>query len=321
MKYYLILLAFFLFGCTDAWVDLDKNVWVDFHDSTAKVSKESSLDDSTRDIKIAVSSMTTAQGTFFKYHDLFTYMESKLNRKIILVQRKTYKEVNDLLKENKIDMAFICSGAYITGRADSAYRLFLIPERDNQRYYQAYIIVNRNSPYNSLEDLRGKKFVFSDSLSNTGMYYPIKRLRDLNTTPDEFFANTYLSNAHDNSIVLVNRGIVDAASVNSLIYDYTQMTEPEKVMNVKIIERSTLFGMPPVVVSNKIDKRLEAEIHSVMTNMVKEKEGRQILKSLMINRFVTDSDTLYDGIRKMYEGIYNKSFRNSHDTEATLSAK
>lgn len=319
MKYYLIILALTLISCTDSWTDVGKNVWIDFNDHSAKLSESTTLSDTTNEIRIAVSSMTTPQGTFFKYHELFTYMEKKLNRKILLVQRKTYKEVNDLLKENKIDMAFICSGAYVTGKADSAFRLFLIPERNNQRYYQAYVVVNKESNYNSFEDLKGSRFTFSDSLSNTGRFYPLKRVRDLRITPEEFFSETYLSNAHDNSLELVNRQIVDGASVNSLIYDYTKMTEPEKVENIKIIERSPLFGMPPVVVSNRIDPKLEKELSDVMTSMVKDKEGRQILKGLMINRFVTDSDTLYNGIRKMYEGIYNNNLRTGHESTASLS--
>jgi phosphonate transport system substrate-binding protein len=131
------------------------------------------------------------------------------------------------------------------------------------------------------------------------MFYPLKRLHDLNTTPEAFFSKTSLSNAHNNSIELVSRGLVDGASVNSLIFDYIKETEPEKVANLKIIETSIPFGMPPLVVSNNINKVLEQDLYNILTNMVKNKQGRDILRSLMINRFVPASDTIYDGIRKM----------------------
>jgi phosphate/phosphite/phosphonate ABC transporter binding protein len=307
MKYYIFLILIILTGCSDSWTDPDKEVWINFNDTSANKSALATTGDSTNYLRIAVASMTTPAETFDRYNDLFEYMEKGLDREILLVQRKTYREVNDLLKANKIDMAFICSGAYVAGIADSAFNLFLLPERDNQRYYYAYIIVREDSPYESFLDLKGKKFVFPDSLSNTGMYYPLRRLHDYGSTSEEFFGETYLSNAHDNSIELVSRGIVDGASVNSLVFDYIKRTHPEMVMNLKIIEKSTHFGMPPLVVSRQIDSVLLKDLHSVLTNMVKYKEGRDILRSLMINRFVTDDDRLYDGIRQMCEGVCDRN--------------
>lgn len=303
MKNFVLLLLLFLTSCNDAWISPDKNVWINFDDKPAEIVDKSTIPPSDKYLRIAVASMTTPDETIHEYNDLFNYLEERLDRDIILFQRKTYKEVNQLLKKNDIDLAFICSGAYVSGTPDSSFKFFLLPERDNQHYYFAYIIVKKDSPYHHFSDLKGKNFVFSDSLSNTGMFYPLKRLHDLHTTPDDFFAKTSLSNAHNNSIELVNRGLVDAASVNSLIFDYIMKTDPEKVANLRIIEKSKPFGMPPLVVSNEIDPRLKQDLYDVLTNMVKNKEGRQILRSLMINRFVTDSDTLYDGIRQMKNEI------------------
>lgn len=303
MKYIIILLLLIATSCTDAWVEPDKHIYVDFTDTTDEKANLLLSADTVNYLRIAVASMSTPAETFFKYHDLFSYIEDRLNRKILLVQRKTYKEVNDLLKENLIEMAFICSGAYVAGKEEAAFDLFLIPERNNQHYYQAYVIVRQDSPIKTFNDFKGKKFAFTDTLSNTGMYYPLSRLRDLKTTPEDFFAVSYMSNAHDNSIELVSRGIVDGASVNSLIYEYTSKMEPEKVHNIRIIEKSPLFGIPPVVVSNTIDPILKNKLYDIMTGMVKDKKGREVLRSLMINRFVPENDTLYNGIRDMCRGV------------------
>jgi phosphonate transport system substrate-binding protein len=305
MKYSILLIILFLTACNDTWVEPDKEVWINFNDTSSQSSDIKPNVDTSNYLRVAVAAMSTPAETFFKYHQLFNYIEQKLGKKILLVQRKTYKEVNDLVKANEIDMAFVCSGAYVAGVRDSAFNLFLIPERENQRWYHAYIIVRKDSPYKTFYDLKGSKFVFSDSLSNTGMYYPLSRLQHYHTTAQDFFSSTYMSNAHDNSIELVSRGIVDGASVNSLIFDYLKTMEPEKVMNLKIIEISPPFGMPPVVVSKHINPQLREDIFNVMTNMVKSKEGRDILQDLMINRFVTNYDTLYDGIRKMCKNISN----------------
>lgn len=299
MKYIIFLTLLLLSSCRDAWVDPDKHVWINFKDTSAVVISASTVPAGSGVLRVAIASMTSPDETIYKYNNLLNYLEQRLGRKVILIQRKTYNEVNQLLKKNEIDLAFICSGAYVAGIQDSAFRLFLIPERDKNYHYHAYLIVREDSPYHDFSDLRGKKFVFSDSLSNTGMYYPVKRLHDLNSNSKAFFSETYISNAHNNSIELVSRGIADGASVNSLIFDYIKKTDPEKVSNLRIIEESQPFGMPPLVVSNQISPSLSQDLFDILTNMVKSKEGRDILRSLMINRFVEGSDSLYDGIREM----------------------
>lgn len=299
-KYFIALPLLLLIGCGDTWEDPDKHVYIDFKDQ-ARVSQQTN--DTTNYIKVAIASMVSPQETFFQYNRMLRYIEDKLDRKIELVQRKTYKEVNELLKKGEIDLGFICSGAYVAGIKDSAFSLLTIPQMGGKRHYYAYLIVNKNSNFRSFKDLKGKRFVFTDSLSNTGMYYPLQRLNDYNTDIKGFFASTYFSNAHDYSIELVSRNIVDGASVNSLIFEYIQRMTPEKVMNVKIIERSKPFGMPPVVVSKHIDPALKEQLKNLFLDMANDPEGKDILGGLMIDKFIIESDTLYNDVRLMSKDI------------------
>jgi phosphonate transport system substrate-binding protein len=321
MRYTLFLIIFLLSSCREAWVDPEKHVWINFNDTSAVVVSESTLTESPDVLRVAIASMSTPDETIYKYNDLLNYLEQRLDRKVILIQRKTYKEVNQLLKHNEIDLAFICSGAYVAGIQDSSFKLLLIPERDKDYHYHAYMIVREDSPYHDFSELRGRKFVFSDSLSNTGMYYPLKRLHDLNSTAQTYFSETYLSHAHNNSIELVSRGIVDGASVNSLIFDFIRKTDPEKVSNVRILEESMPFGIPPLVVSNNINLMLKHDLVNILTNMVKNKEGRDILRSLMINRFVEGTDTLYDGIREMRSEYTNLVMNKKDERQKILSTR
>ncbi len=56
--------------------------------------------------------MVSPKETFVHYRELLTYMGEKLNRKVQLVQRKTYGEINELLGKGEIDLAFLCAGPY-----------------------------------------------------------------------------------------------------------------------------------------------------------------------------------------------------------------
>jgi phosphonate transport system substrate-binding protein len=254
-------------------------------------------------LRVAISSMTSPRETFTHYNELLNYIEQKLNKKVVLVQRKTYKEVNFLLKSNEVDFAFICTGPFVVGYADSAFSPLVKPIRDGKNNYQAYLIVHKDSKIKTFAELKGKKFSFTDSLSTTGMYFPQKKLKELKTNADDFFLKVYYSNAHDNSIELVSRKIADAATVNSLIYDYQLKFTPEKLANVKIVERSELYGTPPVVVSKNIDKETLNGLEDIFNNLHRDKKGQEILKGLMIDRYERAIDSDYANIRAMKEYI------------------
>ena len=59
---------------------------------------------------VAVAAMISPKETFSYYRDLLDFIGAKMDRKVSLIQRKTYGEVNELFKNGQVDLAFICSG-------------------------------------------------------------------------------------------------------------------------------------------------------------------------------------------------------------------
>jgi phosphonate transport system substrate-binding protein len=307
-KYALLIFALFIAALYSTSCDSNTSKPIEHKNinlsDTGSVEQASTVSTkNTEVLRVAISSMTSPRETFTHFNELLNYIEQKLNKKVVLVQRKTYKEVNSLLKSNEVDFAFICTGPFVVGYADSAFSPLVKPIREGKNTYQAYLIVHKDSKIKSFSELKGKKFSFTDSLSTTGMYFPQKKLKDLKTNSDDFFLKVYYSNAHDNSIELVSRKIVDAATVNSLIYDYQLKFTPEKLANVKIVEQSELYRTPPVVVSKNIDKETLNELEDIFYNLHRDKKGQEILKGLMIDRYERAIDSDYANIRAMKEYI------------------
>ena len=57
--------------------------------------------------------------------------------------------------------------------------------------------------------------------------------------------------------------------------------------------------MPPVVVPNDLDPLLKEEIRTILIDMEKDAEGKEILDGLMIDRFIEVDDDIYNSIRDM----------------------
>jgi phosphonate transport system substrate-binding protein len=278
-------------GCKNFSSDAVK---VDFS-KTSKNINVNNLNDTVTPLRVAVSAMTSPSETFNYYIELFDYISEKINRPVKFEQRKTYSEINEMLKNHQVDVAFVCSGAYIINKEHC--ELLAIPIINGLPYYQAFIIANKNSTIHSLKDLKGKSFAYTDILSNTGKLYPDRRINELyHLTGKEFFSKTIYSHAHDISIQLVSKNVVDAASVDGLIYDYISIKTPDKIKNIRIIEKSEYMGMPPVVTSKSIDKELRNKLEKIFLTIHADPKGKNILDSLRIDKFALTSDTLYNNI-------------------------
>jgi phosphonate transport system substrate-binding protein len=299
-------ISFLLFaGCTETSSKSDpKHVSFNFADTLTIDSTLVSPKFERNTIKIAVSAISSPRETFAYYEEMFKYIEHQIGKKVEMVQRKTYEEVNTLLKTEQVDLAFVCSGGYAFGIADSAFRLLVVPERNGMKKYVAYIIAHKDSEIKRFEDLKGKKFAFTDPLSTSGALYPAKRLKELKTNMNEFFSTFTYTHAHDNSIQLVAKRMVDGAAVNSLVFDYINTFSPERTKNIVIIEKSETYGMPPVVISNGISDEMKKILENVFLNIHNDPSSKRVLEKLMVDKYVLESDTIYKSVNNMVKYLY-----------------
>ncbi|GAB4410164.1 MAG: phosphate/phosphite/phosphonate ABC transporter substrate-binding protein [Anaerolineae bacterium] len=250
-------------------------------------------------LRVAVAAVISPRGTIASYQPLLDYMSDRLHRPIELVQRRTYGEINDLVATGEVDIAFVCTGAYVVGRQQGGMELLVAPQVNGAALYYSYLIVPAGSPANSLADLRGKVFAFTDPMSTTGRLYPTSLVQTLGETPDTFFARTFFTYSHDKAIEAVANGVADGAAVDSLVYDFAVSRDPSLAQKVRIIHRSPAFGTPPVVVTPSIRPQLRAELEDLLLSLPDTATGRAALTAIGVDRFVPVSDRDYDSVRAL----------------------
>lgn len=285
-------------GCRD---DTEK-VTVDFS-KTVPVARPGTQGPANPPVRVAVAAMVSPKETLELYRQLLTYLGHKLGKEVELVQRKTYGEVNELLGKGMIDLAFVCSGPYVTGKDRYGFVLLAVPEVHGHPTYSAYLIVNQESPFQRLEDLKGHTFAFTDPDSNTGRLVPLYWLAALHTRPETFFGRSIYTYSHDNSIMAVARGLVDAASVDGLIWDYYEKKNPAFTSKTRIIKKSAPFGIPPLVASRQFPAADRERVQNLLFAMHQDPEGKHILTELMIDRFIPPRDEWYDTVRQMEQQL------------------
>lgn len=256
-------------------------------------------------MQVAVAAMISPRETFIYYRELVDYLLDRLGYDAELVQRKTYEEVNALLAEGAIDLAFICTGPFVDGQGASSFEAIATPIVRGEPFYRSYLIVHRESAFQSLADLEGKDFAFTDPDSNTGSFVPRFWLNLMGTTPDIFFNNFTFTYSHDNSIMAVAKKLVDGAAVDGHMWDYYQQHNAYHTSQTRVIRVSEPFGSPPVVVSRRMDPELKSALIQLILTMHEDPEGHRILSALSIDRFTAPESQWYDPVREMLQRIGN----------------
>lgn len=127
----------------------------------------------------------------------------------------------------------------------------------------------------------------------------VYRLALMGETSESFFSRYIFTYSHEHAIKAVADGLVNGAAVDSLIYDYFAVAEPEQLANTKIITRYGPFGGNPVVVPPGLDPALKKRLQELLLTMHQDPAGQQLLAALGIDRFVLPDDAAYDSVREM----------------------
>jgi phosphonate transport system substrate-binding protein len=248
---------------------------------------------------MAVAPILSPLATSYRYQQLADYLGERLGERVELVQGKTYAEINDLVKSGDVTLALVCTNPYLAGREEFGMELLVAPQVDGDTVYYSLLIAGRGVEAESLADLRGVTFAFSDPLSNTGRLAPLYQLALLGESPDSFFNRTIFTYAHDSSIQAVAEGVVDAAAVDSVVFNNLRLTEPSLIEKVNVIDRWGPFGIYPFVVNPQLDPQLKAQLRQTFLEMYEDPEGNEILRNLGVDRFVVPDDSIYESVLKM----------------------
>ncbi|MFQ3568364.1 MAG: phosphate/phosphite/phosphonate ABC transporter substrate-binding protein [Aggregatilineales bacterium] len=254
-------------------------------------------------LRVSVAAVISPRGTVESYQPLLDYLSKAIGRPVELVQRRTYEETNRLIEAGEVDFAFVCTSAYIAGHEAFNMQLLVAPEVNGRATYQSFLIVPAESSAQTMEDLRGTVFAFTDPMSHTGRVYPTYLVQQLGSTPQTFFARTFFTYNHDDAIRAVASGVADGAAVDSLVFHYAVAREPELAERVRIIHESPEFGVPPVVVSPTQRPQLRAQLEEILLNMHRTPAGREALASLGVDDFVIIDDSAYDTVRILTRAV------------------
>lgn len=246
-------------------------------------------------LSVAITSIYSARESYMHFQKLFSMIGNKCSVSMNMRYCKNYREAFLLFKNDSSDIGVVSTSLFIFGRRAGIMRLLAVPEINGKNTFQAYLIVPKQSTAQRFGDLKNDVFAFTDELSLIGYFYPLH----CTLMGPEYWHRTVFAGSNDRAMDLVNRDIVDGASVPSYIYNYFNATMPEETAGVRIIQKSQEFGLPPIVIGNRINKATATMLRNAFLSLESDSSGIVLLRSIGMERFVTTPETLYESAERM----------------------
>ena len=227
------------------------------------------------------------------------YLSKKMGQPVKFVQRRSYREIMDMLESGNLDFAWICGFPYVQKRDPEFIKLLSVPVYKGNPLYHSFIIVHKDSPYQSLDDLKDKTFAYSDPESNSGYLYPQYLLTQQGTSKESFFRQTFFTYNHAETVDAVAEQFADGGAVDSYIWEYLKEFRPEIADKTRVINQSPAFGFPPLVSRRGVDLEMIWHMKRAIKGMNDDPNGQKFLKGLKLDGFGESPPSLFDNIREM----------------------
>lgn len=253
-----------------------------------------SIQDEKNPIRLAISSVLSPTDTIVHYREIVNYIAEKLNRPAILIQRRSYNEISNLMVNGGADIALLPTGAYILYKDKGGVEEIATQERFGSPYYYGYIITKGENEFLELNDLKGKDIAFYDPSSYSGYLFVEEELEDRGEDIKSFFGRHVYTYSHEGSINAVLNSIVDAAAVNSLVFETMKRENPQETAMLKIIEKSMPLGTGPVVIRSNLPEEEKELIKESFLTMHEQEFMKQVLQGLYIDRFIPFDSEYYE---------------------------
>lgn len=225
------------------------------------------------ELVFAVVPAENASGVGDRYAPWVEYLARELGVKVTLRIANDYAAVIEGQKAGNIHIAYY--GPASLSRAVKVTNGGVEPfvttiNQDGTVGYYSVAYVKTDSPYKSIEDLKGRNLGLVDPNSTSGNNVPRFALDKMGIDPEQYFAKVVYTGSHENAVIAVAQGTVDIAFNwwnSDIDSNLTRMVNKGMVKkdDVRIIFKSALIQGSPYAYLTSLPADLK---HAIMTAFV-----------------------------------------------------
>ncbi len=219
------------------------------------------------ELVLAVVPAENASGVTERYAPFVEYLAKELGTKVTLRVANDYAAVIEGQRNGSIHIAGYGPASYsravVTGVKVEPFCTTI--NNDGTVGYYSVFYVRADSPYKTIEDLKGKNLGLVDPNSTSGNNVPRFVLNKLKIVPESYFAHVTYTGSHENAVIALQQKTVDIAANWWNAEDDSNLTRMvakglAKKEDFRIISKSELIPNSPYAYLADMPADLKAAI-------------------------------------------------------------
>jgi phosphate/phosphite/phosphonate ABC transporter binding protein len=254
-----------------------------------------------RRLTLGLTPFLAEKEMFEEFTPLASYLAEQVGLPVDLKLAESYAALSGLVKNGQVHLAVFSPLAYVRAKEQNPdLKLLVTRIAEGSSTYAAYIIVRAQSRFNTLSDLRGKRFAFVNRHSASGYLYPLIYLRSLKIEPEKFFKSIVFAGNHERLTEMLAKDEVDAGAANEMAFKLVKAKKTPAV-HLKILAKAGRIPFDAYCASNRLDPDLIAQVRTALLNLsTNDESGRRVLQMMTFtNGFVEVTDSHYDEVRRV----------------------
>lgn len=285
------------------------------------------------EINIGVVSTESAQNLKPRWTPLLADMEKAVGLKMNAFFAPDYAGVIEAMRFGKVQLAWMGNASAIIAVDRGGVEVFAqnIAAEGADGYY-GHLLVHRDSPIKSFEDLKNApgKYSFSngDPNSTSGFLIPSYYAWAMNNIDIRKQFTRVVSANHETNILAVVNGQVDVATVSSEALERIGQTNPGKEKQVRIIWTSPLIPLDPLLWRTDLPEPIKDKVKAFFLDYGAERPGksaeqtaqqRVVLANLQTGSFRASSNKQLIPLRQI--GLFRDKLKIEADDKLSPDEK
>ncbi len=166
------------------------------------------------EIVFAMIPEENSSGVTDRYTPFVAYLTKALGTKVTLRIANEYSALIEGQRAGNIHIGYYGPASFaralVTAVKTEAFAIDV--NHDGSKGYYSVFYVKKDSPYQKVEDLKGKVLGLVDPNSTSGYNMPLFTLDKMGLDPDTFFSNVLITGSHENAVIALAGGQVQVAA-------------------------------------------------------------------------------------------------------------
>ncbi|GAU83047.1 phosphonate ABC transporter substrate-binding protein [Bosea sp. BIWAKO-01] len=226
------------------------------------------------ELVFAIIPSENASGVVERYTPFVNYLAKELGTKVTLRIANDYAAIIEGQRAGNIHIGMYGPASFARARMTGAkVDAFAIETNlDGTKGYHSVFYVKKDSPYQKVEDLKGKNLGLVDPNSTSGNNVPRFVLDGMKIEPETFFGKVVYTGSHENAVIALGQGTVDIAANwwnDEQESNLQRMARKNMVKadDFRIIYKSEQIVNSPMAYLSDLPEPLKASIRDAVLNL------------------------------------------------------